>query len=144
MPAGIHAGDITHIETEAVTVPILTDVANGDDALAPYLDALDGEWELVVSGEGSQSHYNDWDCAFYVQRSPRTGLYGLLLADFGDPSYREAEDEPEAVEKIVAVWPDPPAASEDEIVRSLLRKYEEDGGKFVDTYNDVGRFDLDE
>ena len=125
-------------------MPILTDVANGDEALAPYLKHLDGKWEFVVSGEGSQSPWHAWDCSFLVQRSERTGVYGLLLADFGDLTELGEDEDPNPVEKVVAVWTDPPEASEDVIVRSLLEKYADDGGKFVDMENDVRRFDLEE
>ncbi len=125
-------------------MPILTDVADGDEALAPYLEGLDGKWEFVVSGEGSPRPGLDWDCAFYVQRSARTGVYGLLLADFGDLTELREDEDPDPFEKVVAVWPDPPETSEDSIVRSLLKKYEDDGGRYVDIENDVGRFDLDE
>ncbi len=45
---------------------ILTDERDGDDALAPFLPLLrGGKLEFIVSGEGSEGPYHQWDLAFY-------------------------------------------------------------------------------
>jgi len=45
---------------------ILTDERDGDDALAPFIFLLeDAELEFIVSGEGSEGPYHQWDLAFY-------------------------------------------------------------------------------
>ena len=72
---------------------ILTDERDGDDALAPFIFLLeDAELEFIVSGEGSEGPYHQWDLAFYLQRSPSQNLHGLLLADYGERDNYVCED----------------------------------------------------
>ena len=54
---------------------ILTDLKDGDDALEPFLEYLDGETEFIASGEGSESPFHQWDCAFYLCRAKTRRLY---------------------------------------------------------------------
>jgi hypothetical protein len=125
---------------------IITDRAHGDSALASFLSELTDNWEFVASGEASESPFHRWNCAFYLQRSPRRNLYALLLVDFGDPDdavLDQADDnEAEGLAKVVAVWLAPPTTDESAIARVLLETYRRHGGKYIDSYHDEWRFAL--
>ena len=72
---------------------ILTDAWDGNDALAPFHPLLrGGKLEFIVSGDGSEGSYHQWDLAFYLQRSPSQNLYGLILLDYGDRDNYVCED----------------------------------------------------
>ena len=73
---------------------ILTDERDGDDALAPFLLLLeDAELEFIVSGEGAEGPYHQWDLAFFLQRSPSQNLHGLILLDYRDRDNYVCKDE---------------------------------------------------
>jgi hypothetical protein len=72
-------------------------------------------------------------------RSSDRNIYALELVNFGYSDSRSEDDEP--FRKIVAVWPNPPVYDESVIVRALLTKYKEDGGKCVDETS-VGKFKI--
>jgi hypothetical protein len=130
---------------------ILTDMKHGDEALPTYLGQIEEEWEFVATGAGSESPYHQWNCSFYLGHGTYAGkqLYVLKIADFVDPDGQSSDDEdgtsddyPEALEKVVAIWIDPPTHDEDKVVRTLLDTYQEHGGKYISAYDEVGRFDL--
>jgi hypothetical protein len=128
-------------------VRIYTDEQDGDRALKPFLRRLTKEWEFIARGETSQDRYHQWRCAFYLGKSRDRSVYALQIVDFGDPDNRDySEDEEdegsEGFEKVVAVCHDPGTDDEDLIVRQLLSTYWKQGGKYIEGYDDIGRFDL--
>ncbi len=124
---------------------IYTDMKKGGDkAIARFLPQLTGEWEFIAKGEASESPFHQWDCAFYLGRSRDRSVYALQIIDFGDPDNRDPSEDEEGFEKVVAICHEPDTDDENLIVQQLLSTYKKHGGKYIELYHDVGRFDLDD
>ena len=70
-------------------------------------------------------------------------VFALKIVDFGDPDNWDDEyDEGPSVE-IVAVYKDPETGDKSQIVRELLDTPRQNGGKYIELYDDIGDFELD-
>jgi hypothetical protein len=109
-----------------------------DDVQARLTDRV-----FIASGDGSDSPYHQWRCAFHLGRTPDRSAYGLILLDYGDLDDDDYDGEDAYVET-VAVATDVAGWQESEIVQALLKAYRDAGGKYIDTFDEVGDFDLGE
>ena len=125
-------------------MPILTDIQHGEEVVESMTSGLGNSWELVVSGEGSQSPLHQWECTFWLQHSLGLNLYALRLDDYGDPDGRVDDDEYVPSVRVVAVWLDPPLDDANAIAWKLLSAYKEVGGKYVDCVSEIGDYELDD
>jgi hypothetical protein len=124
-------------------VEIFTDRQEcGARAIARLRRRLTGAWEFIAKGEGSEDCYHQWDCAFHLGRSEDRSVYALQLTDYGDPDNADPSRPRTGAKKVVAACQDPGTDDEGIIVRQLLTAYREQGGKYIEGYHRVGRFDL--
>lgn len=123
---------------------ILTDIEHGTEVIASATSGIPDDWEFLLSGEGSQSPFHQWECAFWIQRAPGSSLYALRLDDFGDPQDRSDGEDSVPRVRIVAAWVDPPTGDVSSIARAMLSRYKEVGGKYVEFIHDVGEYEVTE
>jgi hypothetical protein len=91
------------------------------DALAPRLD---GGSEFLMDGDGSQTPYNQWKMAYYLETSKSGWYFGVGIVDYGDPDEEESKD---GYPVELAVVVEDPEATDLRIVADLLiSTYESD------------------
>lgn len=112
---------------------------------APLVEEFAGqvtEWEFIASGEGSESPFHQWRCAFHLGRIGDGTAYALQLHDFGDPNEEYEDDEPFV--EVVAVATGVAGEDKNEVLRAVMDAYVQSGRKYIETYDEIGDFDVDE
>lgn len=113
-----------------------------NDVLSKHIKGFNSDWELIVSGESSQSPFHQWRCGFFYQRCNDT--CAIKMVDYGDPDYEDEVDpddeypEEEPYEIIVAVLVDAETKDNKLIVKRLMEKYVKERGKYIEIVHEFG------
>jgi hypothetical protein len=118
---------------------MFTRAADGEETLDSLFSKLDGDRELLLYGEGSQTPYNQWFLAYFLNTSKSKRYYGLEVVDYGDTDvYSDDADVDNQEGALVVVIEDPGKKSLRAIADRLVSEFEDYSDKTIQVYQEIG------
>ena len=117
---------------------ILHNARDGQNRIDELADLV-VKWEFVGSGEWSESPFHQGDAAYYLGYSNDGRVYVLSISDLPASD----DDDQDEYESNVAAATEAGESTPDQVVNKLIGSVREYGGKFIESYDQVGDFGLE-